>query len=300
MRFPALDGYSLGGCLYVGSNANPAHGVVFAAGGGIRAEVYRHFLSFLASHGIAALAFDYRGIGESRPARLRGFVAGFEDWAEYDAGGAIVWMKARYPQAQLTGIGHSIGALLIGASDEAAKLAQLVLICPHTGYHGDYGPLLRVGVQLCWRVMGPPLRCLLGYFPASKFGFGEDLPARVALQWASRSTPYFSFDANPRAEHRVRHLLEQVKQLRLPGLVVSADDDPWATETGVRRFFNAYRNLLVVRTVVRPTADDKRPIGHFGFFRRSQSQRSWPAVLDFLQQHAPSLYVSDAPATSPA
>ena len=116
VRFPALDGYSLGGFLHLGTNPDPAHAVVFATGGGIRAEVYRHFLSYLASHGMAVLAFDYRGIGESRPPRLRGFVAGFEDWAEYDAGGAIAWMAARYPKACLTGMGHSIGALMIGAS----------------------------------------------------------------------------------------------------------------------------------------------------------------------------------------
>ena len=106
----------------VGTNVQPHHAVVFATGGGIRADVYRHFLSYLASHGMAVLAFDYRGIGESRPPRLRDFAAGFEDWAEYDAGGAIAWMAARYPTACLTGMGHSIGALMIGASELARKL----------------------------------------------------------------------------------------------------------------------------------------------------------------------------------
>ena len=189
VRFPALDGYSLGGFLHVDTGPEPRHAVVFATGGGIRAEVYRHFLSYLASHGIAVLAFDYRGIGESRPPKLRDFVAGFEDWAEYDAGGAIAWMAQRYPTASLTGMGHSIGALMIGASDAARKLEQLVLVAPHTGYHGDYRAGLRLVVKLGWRIAGPVLRALWGYFPAHLLGLGEDLPRRVACQWATHTSP---------------------------------------------------------------------------------------------------------------
>jgi len=282
VRFPALDGYVLGGFLHLGTNSDPRHAVVFATGGGIRAEVYRYFLSYLASHGIAVLAFDYRGIGESRPARLRGFVAGFEDWAEYDAGGAIAWMAARYPNACLTGMGHSIGALMIGASAAATRLSQLVLICPHTGYHGDYDHLLRCGVQLCWRVLGPPLRRMFGYLPASKLWFGEDLPDRVALQWAARSRPHFAIGLSNGNAAREQQVLDQVKQLRRPALVISADDDRWATEAGVRRVLQVYRNLLIVRRAISPSADDTRPIGHSGFFRRSQRKRQWPFVLRFL------------------
>jgi predicted alpha/beta hydrolase len=282
VQFPALDGYSLGGFLHLGTNADPHHAVVFATGGGIRADVYRHFLSYLASQGMAVLAFDYRGIGESRPSRLRGFVAGFEDWAEYDAGGAIAWMAGRYPRACLTGIGHSIGALMIGASAAAARLSQLVLICPHTGYHGDYHPVLRLGVRVSWGVLGPPLRRMLGYFPASKLGFGEDLPTRVALQWAGRSQPHFVIGLDDGNAAREQLVLDQVKQLRKPAMVISIDDDRWATETGVRRILQVYRNLLIVRRVIDPSADYKRPLGHFGFFRRSQKDRLWPLVLRFV------------------
>jgi len=286
VRFPALDGYSLGGFLHVGPDPSPHHAVVFATGGGIRAEVYRHFLSYLASHDMAVLAFDYRGIGESRPASLRGFVAGFEDWAEYDAGGAIAWMAARYPAACLTGMGHSIGALMIGGSDDATRLTQLVFICPHTGYHGDHKLALRVGVTLCWRVLGPPLRRLLGYFPASTFGFGENLPSGVALQWAARSQPRLVIGLHTRDDAREQHILSLVREIRKPALVISAVDDPWATEPGVRRVLQLYRNLLIVRRIVSARLDNKRPIGHSGYFRRSQRNTEWPVALRFIEDGA--------------
>ena len=282
VRFPALDGYVLGGFLHVGVDAEPVHAVVFATGGGIRAETYRHFLSYLAGHGIAVLAFDYRGIGESRPLQLRGFVAGFEDWAEYDAGGAIAWMAARYPKASLTGMGHSIGALMIGAPALATALTQLVLIAPHTGYHGDYKFAVRWMVRLAWRFAGPPLRLAFGYFPAGLLRLGEDLPARVALQWGRHVTPEMPLGIDRGNRGRERLLLDQISDLHKLALVISIDDDSWATENGVRRAMHAYRNLTIARRVVQ-MKQYQVPLGHWGFFRRRMSEKLWPLVLNFVK-----------------
>ena len=282
VRFPALDGYSLGGFLHLPADEELGHAVVFATGGGIRADVYRHFLSYLASHGIAVLAFDYRGIGESRPARLRGFVAGFEDWAEYDAGGAIEWMAKRYPNACLTGMGHSIGALMIGGPTRAAKLAQLVLIAPHTGYHGDYGLGVRWMVRVAWGVAGPPLRWLFGYFPASLVGLGEDLPARVSTQWGTHTRPRIRVGAHGGDPIREQRLLDQIAALRKPALVLSASDDPWAPEAGIRRALFAYRNLMVVRSVLDPASLAMPKTGHWGYFRRRTGSAIWPPILRFI------------------
>ena len=228
------------------------------------------------------LAFDYRGIGESRPSRLRGFVAGFEDWAEYDAGGAIAWMAARYPGARLTGMGHSIGSLLIGAAGGADSLTQVVLICPHTGYHNDYSWSLRLAVRLCWRVIGPTLRATLGYFPSSKLGFGEDLPSRIALQWAARSQSAFAIGLQNGDKDRETRILEHAKSLCVPALVISVEDDAWATEAGVRRLLHVYRNLTIIRRSIASTVRKGRPLGHSGFFRRSQRELHWKQVVRFM------------------
>jgi len=281
VRFPALDGYSLGGFLHVPAGTPPTHAVVFATGGGIRAEVYKHFAGYLASEGMAVLAFDYRGIGESRPAKMRGFVAGLEDWAEYDAGGAIAWMAARYPNAHLTGMGHSIGALLIGAGEPATKLEQLVLIAPHVGFHADYGLGVRWLVRLGWRTVGAPLRSALGYFPASAMKLGEDLPNRVARQWATRSFGQIDPAEESAANEREERALQRIASFRKPALVLSISDDKWATDVGVRRFLHVYKSLLAIRLVLEPQGDD-REVGHFGFFRRRSSASFWPIPVRFV------------------
>ena len=281
VRFSALDGYSLGGWLHSPVGAETRHAIVFAPGGGVRAEVYKYFLSFLASHGIAVLAFDYRGVGESRPPKLRGFVAGLEDWAEYDAGGAIAWMRSRYPHAFLTGMGHSIGGLLIGAGEPAAQLAQLVLIAPHTGFHADYGLGVRWLVRVVWRALGAPLRLIFGYFPASAMRLGEDLPNRVARQWAQHTMGQIEeFDRGSVGERELR-ALKRIAEFRKPAMVLSVSDDKWATDVAIRRFLHAYKSLLAVRLVLEPQTGDVA-VGHFGFFRRRFRATYLPIPLRFV------------------
>lgn len=157
-----------------------------------------------------------------------------------------------------------------------------MFICPHTGFHGDYDPPLRWGVRCCWCILGPPLRLLLGYFPASKLGFGEDLPDRIALQWAARTQPHFATGLADGNAIREQQMLDRVKRLRRPALVISTDDDDWATEPDVRRVLQVYRSLLIVRLTVGSSESYKRTLGHSGFFRRSQRKRLWPLILRFI------------------
>src|SRR5262245_19226121 len=63
-----------------------ARGTVLIAGGtGIRQTYYAPFADHLAGGGYRAITFDYRGIGEARPASLRGVAADLVDWARLDA-----------------------------------------------------------------------------------------------------------------------------------------------------------------------------------------------------------------------
>src|SRR5512135_2947182 len=153
IRFPALDGHEIGGIHYQSrAPATSPVAAVFAGGGGIRATVYRRFAAYLADAGIPVLCFDYRGIGSSRPKRLRGFAATAEDWSEWDCGGAIEWLHTRYPRAELVGIAHSIGTFLIGGAPNVGELKRLLFIGAHTGYYGDYRPGRRLPMALMWHV----------------------------------------------------------------------------------------------------------------------------------------------------
>ena len=287
VHFRALDGFDLAGTLYEPTSKVAAErAAVLNCGGGVRAAHYRRFARYLAEGGVPVLTYDYRGIGQSRPMRLRGFAASIEDWAEYDCGGAIAWMRRRYPDAALVGIAHSIGALLLGGAPNANELSRFVLVCSHTGYFGDYRRLYRVPMAVLWHGVMPALTRLFGYFPARRLGLGDDIPFGVALQWAARRSHDLKF-SGPGDATRAKAGLARCRGLRAQALIVSVTDDAFATEAGTRRLLSYLPGLKPRELRVSPADVGARGVGHFGFFRRSARATVWPRVLAYILQATP-------------
>ena len=265
----------LGAVLY-SADAEPRRAVVLHGGAGIAAPRYRHFARFLARSGVPVLTYDYRGIGLSRPPELSGFEAVVEDWAEYDCSAAIGWMRERFPRAELVGIAHSVSALLVGGAHNAAEQASLVLIGAHTGYYGDYRPLYRLPMAVLWHGLMPALTCMAGYFPARRLGLGDDIPAGVALRWASRRSSDLRPAGAAPEDERTRMLLDRCAALERPALMVRFSDDAFATEAGMRRLLSYYSSLRPEYALFSPADAGTRKLGHFGFFRRDAGAVLWP------------------------
>jgi predicted alpha/beta hydrolase len=259
---------------------------VIGCGGGISAVFYRRFATYLAENGIPALTFDYRGIGSSRPKRLRGYSASVADWSEYDCGGAIAWLRERYADAELIGIAHSIGTLLIGSAPNAHELSRIVLICPHTGYFGDYRPRYRLPMAILWHGLMPGLTRLVGYFPANRLGLGNDLPSGIALEWGSRRSPDLTRTGSIEPA-RARAGLARCSVLQRPALVVSFTDDAFATDAGTRRLLSYFPKLEPVAMRIRPADAGMKTVGHFGFFRQPARTVLWPRVLAYIMRENP-------------
>jgi predicted alpha/beta hydrolase len=284
VRLRALDGYELGGWLYTAATDSARRVAVLHCGAGIPAARYRRLARFLAEAGIPTLTYDYRGIGLSRPAALRGFRAAIEDWAEYDCGGAIAWMRERFPHAELVGIAHSISALLVGGAPNAAEQARLVFIGAHTGYYGDYHERYRLPMTAVWHGLMPLITLLVGYFPARRLGLGEDIPAKIALQWAGRRSPELRPDATEPAYGRIQMLLDRCAALQRPALLVSVSDDAFATPIGTKRLLSYYPRLFPLQQLMFTPADaGVRRIGHFGFFARRAGTALWPRLLSQIE-----------------
>ena len=277
VQLRAQDGYELGGSLYARDDDKAARRVaVVHCGAGVPARRYQHFAAFLAGAGIPTLTYDYRGIGQSRPNGLRGFAAELEDWSEYDCAAAIAWLRVRFPDAEIVGIAHSAGAWLVGGAGNAAEQARLVLIGGHTGYYGDYRPLYRLPMAVLWHVVMPAMSRLMGYFPGRRLGLGEDIPGKIALQWAARRSPQLGRTATNRAQR----LLERCASLERPALLVSVSDDAFATPAGMERLMTYYPRLHPLQQLrFTPAEAGLRRIGHFGFFSRRTGAVLWPRLL---------------------
>lgn len=280
VRLKTADGVDIGGVFYEARRPRPyRRAAIIHCGGGIPAARYRRFADFLSEFGIPVLTYDYRGIGLSRPAKLRGFVAGIEDWMEYDSAAAIAWLRELFPGDEIIGISHSIGALALGGAPNAAEQDRLVLIGPHTGYVGDYQARYRLPMALMWHGIMPVLTWALGYFPASRLRLGADLPAQFAMQWAGRVSPQMRM---PRAEvrrQRMQKVLANCAELERPALVVTISDDAFATPVGARRLLSYLSRLRSRHVVFTPADADTERLGHFGFFSERRGRNLWSRLL---------------------
>jgi predicted alpha/beta hydrolase len=268
----ARDGYALSAVLHEsGIRKDPAVAALLCSGGGIPARVYRRFAAWLAARGVPALRFDYRGIGASRPATLRGFGATLEDWAERDCAAAIDWLRGRYPDAALAGVAHSIGALVLTGAPNASRIGRFLLVGAHTGYCGDYHALWRVPMTLMWHVLMPVFARAVGYFPGRALRMGEDLPSGFALQWAGRRRPEIEAEG-----------MERLKSLEGRALALTFTDDGFATPRGTRRLLAHLPRLESEQRVIRPHEAGLARIGHFGFFRPPAERSLWPGAAEWL------------------
>ena len=281
--FSALDEYQLSGVLYRPEDPVPVSRViVFNTGGGIAAVRYRRFARFMAGSGVPVFTYDYRGIGESRPPRLRGFSAVLEDWTEHDCGGAIAWLRSRYPEAEMIGVAHSVGTLLFGGAPNASELTRFVMICPHTGYFGDYRAGYRLPMAVLWHGIMPALTHLFGYFPAKLLGLGDDIPSGIALQWAARKTPQLRPESTDPSGARGQLAITRCMALSGRALVLTVRDDAFATEAGAERLLSNFPKLCAERWLVSPEDAGVRQLGHFGVFRASARSYIWTRLLAYV------------------
>jgi len=280
VQLTAPDGYRLGATLYdAAPGAEPLRAAVLCGGGGLPARVYQRFAGWLAGSGTPLLTFDYRGLGDSRPARMRGFDASIEDWMEHDSAAAIAWLRARYPRAELIGIAHSIGGLILTCAPNAPLLNRFLFVAVHTGYYRDYHQRWRVPMTVMWHFLMPALTGLMGYFPGRTLGMGGDLPAGFASQWARRRAPPIEVD-----NARVAACLARCRDLRGRAMALTFTDDGFATERGARRLLEEHLpRISAERRVIAPRDAGLKRIGHFGFFRRSAAQALWPQAARWLE-----------------
>ncbi|MBP6369200.1 MAG: alpha/beta fold hydrolase [Burkholderiales bacterium] len=283
----AADGFPLAATLWLPETATPPTRVVVVnAGAGIPARYYDRFAAWLADRGLPTLTYDYRGIGRSRPARLRGFEATVEMWGSKDCAAMLDAMVARFPSARLAVLGHSIGGFVTGLAPGGERVDRLALVGTHTGYWRDYAPRVRLPMYFAWHLAMPAVTRALGYFPGRRFGLPEDLPAGVARDWARRRRPdpwwYLKRDDGSPDEARIAEVVGRLDAFRADALVVSVADDPFATAEATARMAALFRHCRIDERHVDPRGLGLPAVGHFGFFRSRMRDALWPIVGDFL------------------
>jgi predicted alpha/beta hydrolase len=279
LRIRCADGFELPASVFAPDA--PRAVLVIAAAMGVPRRYYAKFAADMAARGIAAVTFDYRGIGEAAAALRDPRGTSFQDWGRLDLHAVLGHVLARHPGLPAFQLGHSAGAQVTGLTAHAEQLAGLVFVAgprPHVSQdRGTY----RIFSTLWWYLL-VPLGSLFAWFPARRLGFSTvDVPSGVTREWGRWAraprylfTPRFGIDTSRYAK------------LRLPILAFSFSDDLYTPPASAEALLSEYPNARVTRRAVRPAEVGARAIGHLGFFREALREPLWREAADWILARA--------------
>lgn len=278
-RHTTADGYSLGGFLWRHATPDSQRPlVIINAATSVRCRYYSRFADYLFAQGFDVLTYDYRGIGESRPASLHGFKASWSDWGQLDFEAMLQLAAERFAGQPVNVVGHSFGGCAVGLAPSGAVVRRVVMVGAQFAYWRDYSASERWRLVGKWHVVMPLLTRLCGYFPGKRLGWMEDTPAGVVHDWTTRT---------PRYEHRPSgRTLTQLPfaQVRAATLAISLTDDPFGTVAATERLLGYLQHAERRHQRLAPGDISVAQVGHFAFFHDRFRETLWPIALAWLQQ----------------
>jgi predicted alpha/beta hydrolase len=273
--FPAADQFRLAATVF--TPATPPHAAaLISSATAVPRKIYRGFATYLAERGFAAMTYDYRGIGGSRPSSLKGFTARMRDWATLDVTGAIDHLRSVWPRIPLCVVGHSFGGQAVGLVANNGEIARALLVASQSGYWRRLASPEKYRVYVMMRLLGSAIAHAKGYVPG-RLGIGEDVPKGVFLEWTGWCMqPGFFFDDPTFAA------TANFPRYRGPLRAVGMDDDPWATPAAIDALVAHFTGTQPERRQIDPRGVGAARIGHFGFFRPDHRDTLWREAADWL------------------
>ncbi|HEX4843578.1 MAG TPA: alpha/beta fold hydrolase [Limnobacter sp.] len=274
------QGAVLAGVLYQPAGPSSLSPILIAPATGITQRFYHGFATWLMEQGHTVLTFDNRGIGASLNARhVRESKAKKQDWGLYDMPAALNFLLTHTGAQKAWMIGHSAGGQLLGLMNNHHRIERALAVAASSGYVRRLRWPGRLSAWFMLKVMIPLSARTLGYVPSKKFGWGENLPKDVGLQWAKWcSSP--GYVENEFGDGVKEHFYAQ---LSTPVVYLYASDDPIATPSNVRDIMRLAPQAPARMLEIKPDEFEVPAIGHVDMFRTSH-RAIWPLMLAQLRQ----------------
>ena len=274
----AADGYRLGGFIWRHGVPDPTRPVVIInAATSVRCRHYSRFADYLFANGFDVITYDYRGIGESRPASLKGLRASWSDWGGLDFEAMLKRAQREFAGQPIDVVGHSFGGCAVGLAASGRSIRRVVTVGAQFAYWRDYAAAHRWRMFGRWHVIMPLLTLLYGYFPGKRLGWLEDTPAGVVRDW-SMPTPRYERRPSGQDQH-VANFAAVNAQL----LAISISDDPYGTIPAIERLLAYFTGSDRTHWRITPEDIGQKEVGHFAFFRSECQATLWPIALSWLQ-----------------
>jgi len=155
-------------------------------------------------------------------------------------------------------------------------ISAALFVGSQSGYWRHWPLLGRLWMWPAVHFALPGTARLLGYFPGSRLGFGEDLPPGVAVEWAS-------WCRHPQYLVGALGVADRYARLRAPLRAYAISDDPFAPLPAVEALLALYPGARHELRRVTPRELGEKSIGHFGFFRERFRDSLWRESADWLE-----------------
>lgn len=289
ISIPALDGFPLHAHAWVhpvddAGRLPPV--VVVNPATSVQSRYYSRFADFLHGHGFNVITYDYRGIGGSRPANMRGFEASWLDWGSKDFEGVLRFAGTCFKGHDILVAAHSVGGFLVGMAPSNHLIRRVFTMGSQFAYWRDYARHKRFAMYLRWHVVMPLLTAIFGYFPGKRLGWLEDTPSGVVRDWISPQARFEDiYKSGPQAlsaEAR-QALVDSFARLTGPTLALSVADDEFGTIPAINRLLGYFTNSPATHLRLAPEALGQPAIGHFAFFNARFADSLWRIPLAWLR-----------------
>jgi predicted alpha/beta hydrolase len=265
----AADGQEIA-ARFFDPEGTPRGAVLIVPAMGVSQEYYQPFAEWLARQGFLAATFDYRGTGQSRPRRLRGFRADIFDWARLDCAAMIDAL----PAGPLYWVGHSLGGQILALVPNRDRVSKAITVATGSGYWRENTPRIRPLAWWLWFVAAPLALPLWGYFPGRTLRKVGDLPKGVMQQWRRWCLdPDYAVGAEGSA------IRAQYASVRSPIVSLSFSDDEMMSARNTESIHGFYSGAPRKMKRIAPQDVGVARIGHFGFFRAPFESALWHGHL---------------------
>ena len=244
---------------------------------GVKQQTYWKFAQYFADHGFTVISYDYFGIGLSKPQNIKKCNASMRTWGSVDYKSVTNFIQEKYPDDRKFCVGHSVGALILGMNEDSAVFEKFIFVATQKAFVGNLNVKTKIASYLGFGLAQPVFTQILGYFPAHRFGIGESLPKASAYDWRT-------LILNKKSTNKLLEKIPNYSQnLTQKTLVISAEDDSWVTEKGIKTLLSeTYPNLQPEFRHLNISESAKNEIGHINFFR-SFNKNLWKIVLEFFE-----------------
>ncbi|MCU4317678.1 alpha/beta fold hydrolase [Acinetobacter bereziniae] len=273
LTISCADSYSLSARFYPAKQSTQHLPVLVCPATGITQGFYHHFIEWLTRQGLDVMVFDFRGIGDSLYGPLSQSKASIQDWGQLDIPAAIESLLNKTGKNQLTLIGHSAGGQLLGIVPNYKKVAQVISISGSTGHvKGLKGRTKRLA-PVMFNLVFPISNRIKGYGATKMLGMGENLPQKVAQQWAEFcSRPGYVINAVGKTVFEDYH-----HENECPITSYWSSDDEIATSANVKDLLRLYPRATTDMIELSPQQHGHKVIGHMSMFKKSH-QNLWPIM----------------------